>query len=188
MTAVDGAAMQEMRKPMHEAPAATMPALILLLAALTGSAGCKPQASVDANPGPQEPPVLPAARASRPQPDLSGRAQVGVASAYADKLAGKAMADGNTMDPHGDNAASKTLPLGTTAKVTNLETGRSAVVTIEDRGPYVKGRIVDLSPATAKRIGITPKSGVAKVKVAPISIPLPDGGTKPGIPAAPAKP
>jgi rare lipoprotein A len=90
------------------------------------------------------------------------------------------MADGHNMDPHGDNAASKTLPLGTTAKVTNLETGQSAVVTIQDRGPYVKGRIVDLSPSTAHRIGITHDGGVAKVEVAPILVPLPDGGTRSG--------
>ena len=52
------------------------------------------------------------------------------------------------MDPHGDNAASKTLPLGTTAKVTNTETGQSAIATLQDRGPYVTDRIVDLSPTT----------------------------------------
>jgi rare lipoprotein A len=88
------------------------------------------------------------------------------------------MADGGKMDPDGDNAASKTLPLGTRAKVTNIDTGQSAVVTIQDRGPYVKGRIVDLSPFTAQKIGITQDNGVAKVKVTPISVPLPDGSTK----------
>jgi rare lipoprotein A len=90
------------------------------------------------------------------------------------------MADGAPMDPQGDNAASRTLPLGTRAKVTNVETGKTAVVTIEDRGPYVDGRLVDLSPATAARIGITPRKGVAKVVVAPIAVPLPDGKVKPG--------
>ena len=81
------------------------------------------------------------------------------------------MADGSKMDPQGDNAASRTLPLGTTAMVTNIATGQSAVVTIEDRGPYVKGRIVDLSPSTAQKIGITQDNGIARVKVAPISVP-----------------
>ena len=90
------------------------------------------------------------------------------------------MADGVPMDPQGDNAASRTLPLGTTAKVTNVETGKTAIVTIEDRGPYVDGRLVDLSPATAKKIGITPHQGVAKVVVAPIAVPLPDGNVKVG--------
>lgn len=112
--------------------------------------------------------------------DHSGQKQVGKASFYARKFAGRRMADGTPMDPRGDNAASKTLPLGTTAKVTNLETGKSATVTIQDRGPYVPGRIVDLSPSTAEKIGITREEGIAKVEVAPIAVPLPDGRVKPG--------
>ena len=75
----------------------------------------------------------------------------------------------------GNNAASRTLPLGTTALVTNLETGRTAIVTIRDRGPYVDGRIVDLSPATAQKIGLERKQGITQVEVAPISVPLPEG-------------
>jgi len=90
------------------------------------------------------------------------------------------MADGTAMQPQSNNAASKTLPLGTTAKVTNLETGQSAVVTIRDRGPYIRGRILDLSPSTAKQIGIDHKKGVAKVEVAPIAVPLADGRIKLG--------
>jgi rare lipoprotein A len=109
------------------------------------------------------------------EPDFSGKKRLGKASFYAEQFAGKPMADGTPMNPQGDNAASKTLPLGTVAKVTNLETGQSAVVTIQDRGPYVPGRIVDLSPATAKQIGITRRKGVARVEVAPIAVPQPDG-------------
>ena len=112
--------------------------------------------------------------------DHTGRKQVGKASFYARKFAGRKMANGNRMRPHGNNAASKTLPLGTTAKVTNRETGQSAVVTIEDRGPYVAGRIIDLSPATAEEIGLSREQGVAAVEVAPIAVPLPDGRVKPG--------
>ena len=116
-----------------------------------------------------------------PRPlDHSGKKRVGKASFYAGFFAGRKMADGNRIDPHDDNAASKTLPLGTKARVTNLETGQSAVVTIQDRGPYVPGRIVDLSPSTARQIGITPKIGVAPVEVAPIEVPLADGSTKTG--------
>ena len=91
------------------------------------------------------------------------------------------------MDPQDHNAASKTLPIGTEAKVTNVETGQSARVVIEDRGPHVKGRIVDLSPATAEQIGITRKQGIAKVEVAPITVPMPDGSVKPGAAADEAK-
>jgi rare lipoprotein A len=110
---------------------------------------------------------------------------VGKASFYAPKFAGRPMADGTPMDPHDDNAASKTLPLGTRARVTNLETGRSAVVTIQDRGPYVPGRILDVSPSTARELGIDHEDGVAKVEVAPIVVPQADGSLKPGAAAQP---
>ena len=132
-----------------------------------------------------QPDAKAAAKANHPaaaghQLDRSGKKQVGKASFYARKFEGRTMADGKPMDPRDDNAASKTLPLGTTAKVTNLETGQSAVVTIQDRGPYVPGRIVDLSPATAEKIGLDKEEGLAPVEVAPIAVPLPDGGVKPG--------
>lgn len=97
--------------------------------------------------------------------------QVGKASIYARKFAGRKMANGRPMDPRDDNAASRTLPLGTKALVKNLETGKSAVVTIEDRGPYVAGRVVDLSPATAEQIGLTRKEGLAPVEVIPLEVP-----------------
>jgi rare lipoprotein A len=106
--------------------------------------------------------------------DRSGRKQVGKASFYAPMFHGRKMADGTPMNPRDDNAASRTLPLGTTARVTNLETGRSAVVTIQDRGPYVPGRIVDLSPATAEQIGLSKKEGLAEVEVAPLRLPDPN--------------
>ncbi len=115
--------------------------------------------------------------------DLSGDKRVGKASVYAKHLAGHKMADGAPLQVQGDNAASKTLPIGTTAKVTNMKTGASAVVTIEDRGPYVKGRILDVSPGTAEKIGIDSKAGVAKVSVEPIAVPLPNGETKAGVAA-----
>jgi rare lipoprotein A len=112
--------------------------------------------------------------------DRSGGRRFGKASFYANFFAGKKMADGKIMDPQTNNAASRTLPLGTTARVTNLKTGQSAVVTIQDRGPFVDGRIVDLSPATAQKIGITRREGIAKVEVAPIALPMPDGRIKLG--------
>lgn len=107
-------------------------------------------------------------------PDRSGKKRIGKASYYHPMFNGRKMAGGKRFDPNGANAASKTLPLGTVARVTNLENGKSAVVAIQDRGPYVADRIVDLSPKTAQAIGIT-HQGVAKVEVAPISVPLPDG-------------
>lgn len=117
---------------------------------------------------------------TKPAPDLTARKRVGKASFYARQFSGRTMANGAPMDPQGDNAASRTLPLGTKAKVTNVETGKTAVVTIEDRGPYVDGRLVDLSPGTAAKIGLTPKKGITKVVVAPIAVPLPNGKVKTG--------
>jgi rare lipoprotein A len=148
-------------------------------AAPAGAADVDSQASRSSQ-GSQGTPT--AAESHKPNLDVSGRARVGTASFYAKSLGGKKMADGTPMKLEGNNAASKTLPLGTTAMVTNLETGRTAIVTIRDRGPYVKGRIVDLSPSTAHKIGLEPKQGVAKVEVAPLEVPLPDGGLKAGGP------
>jgi rare lipoprotein A (peptidoglycan hydrolase) len=110
--------------------------------------------------------------------DFTARERVGVASFYASQFFWKRMADGARMNPHGNNAASRTLPLGTVAKVTDVATGKSALVKIEDRGPYVKGRIVDLSPSIARDIGITSRIGIAKVVVTPITVPLPSGSVK----------
>lgn len=152
----------------------------LALLLVVGSCVCGP--ALAAIPAPSRQP----ASATQQKPDLSGHPRVGKASFYAKKFAGKKMADGEKMNPQRNNAASKTLPLGTTAKVTNLETGQSAKVTIQDRGPYVHGRIVDLSPSTAQKIGITPENGVAKVKVDPIAVPQPDGSVKAGA-AAPER-
>ncbi|SCK21179.1 rare lipoprotein A [Variovorax sp. HW608] len=134
-----------------------------------------PGAQASPRPTATVPPPAKAASAATPGLDRSGHRQVGKASFYADRFAGRKMADGTRMDPRNDNAASKTLPLGTVARVTNLETGRSALVTIKDRGPYVKGRIVDLSPATARELGISRAEGVAQVEVMPLSIPSAEG-------------
>jgi rare lipoprotein A len=155
----------------------------LLLASL-GMYGCTSQDAVTVVPAaaPSIAPVKPA-RPARPAIDRSGDLRVGVASFYATSFAGREMADGARMDPSGDNAASRTLPLGTKAKVTNMATGKSAIIIIEDRGPYAKGRIIDLSPSTARRIGITPRLGIARVAVAPIAVPLADGSLKPGVAA-----
>lgn len=108
--------------------------------------------------------------ASKPRIDRSGRTRVGEASFYADRFAGRKMANGERMRPESNNAASRTLPLGTRARVTNLENGRSALVEIKDRGPYVDGRIVDLSPRTAEQLDMV-DDGVVRVEVAPIALP-----------------
>jgi rare lipoprotein A len=98
------------------------------------------------------------------------RAQHGEASYYGKEFFGRKMADGTRMDPQSNIAASKSLPLGTIAEVTNLENGKSEIVEIRDRGPYVEGRIVDVTPKTAQDLGFK-EDGVAPVVVKPIDIP-----------------
>ena len=102
--------------------------------------------------------------------DRSGKVQTGVASYYGPGFAGKKTASGRPMNPDHMTAASRTLPLGTTAKVTNQDNGRSAHVTVTDRGPYAKGRVLDVSPKAADQLGMK-DDGVAPVKVKPVQLP-----------------
>jgi len=159
------------------AGAASLACLVASFAALADTAPMESRNGAGASPplnGTASAPAVAAAPKPPKHLDRSGKTRVGKASYYAHRFAGRKMADGSRMDPQGNNAASKTLPLGTVAKVTNLETGQSAVVKIQDRGPYVAGRIVDLSPQTAREVGIGPKEGVAPVKVEPLLLPPPD--------------
>ena len=128
------------------------------------------------------PPMKPGGRI-----DHSGRKQEGKASYYAKYFTNRRMADGQKFNPNTDVAASKTLPLGTTARVTNLQNGKSTIVRVEDRGPFVDGRVVDLAPKVADLLDIK-KQGVAQVVVAPVAVPLPDGKIKLGAGAAEASP
>jgi rare lipoprotein A len=80
--------------------------------------------------------------------------QTGIASWYGPGFHGKATASGAIYDQHDLTAAHQTLPLGTRVMVTHLETGSSTEVTINDRGPFVKGRIIDLSFAAGKALGM----------------------------------
>jgi rare lipoprotein A len=119
--------------------------------------------------------------------DHSGRKEKGRASFYSHRFANRKMADGHRMNPNSDVAASKNLPLGSVAKVTNLENGKTATVKIEDRGPYVGGRVVDLSPKVADQLELKEK-GVAPVEVKPITLPQPNGEVKLGAGAADSSP
>lgn len=100
-------------------------------------------------------------------PDLHGRPAVvetGLASWYGPPYAGRQAADGTVYNQSAMTAAHRTLPMGSIVRVTNLETNQSAVVKITDRGPFVRGRIIDLSLAAAKATGLY-RMGVAKVRV-----------------------
>lgn len=90
--------------------------------------------------------------------------QTGMASFYAKNFHGKKTASGEIYYKHKFTAAHRNLPFNTLVKVTNLENNRSVIVRINDRGPFVKKRIIDLSEAAAKKIGMIHK-GVAKVRI-----------------------
>ena len=91
---------------------------------------------------------------------VSTKPQQGVASYYRPTALGARTASGKAPKAGALTAASKTLPLGSKAKVTNTETGRSVKVTVTDRGPFVKGRILDVSPRAADKLGMK-EDGVA---------------------------
>ncbi len=106
------------------------------------------------------PPVTSRPAAAAP----SGASHIVRASWYGPGFDGRRTSSGEVFNEHSLTAASKTLPLGSRVRVTNLSTGRSVVVKVNDRGPFVRGRSLDLSEAAARRIGVV-HAGVAKVKV-----------------------
>lgn len=88
----------------------------------------------------------------------------GMASYYADEFNGRATANGETYDMHGLTAAHRTLPFNTRVRVTNRDNGRSVVVRINDRGPFKGDRVIDLSYAAAREIGLI-GPGTAEVTI-----------------------
>lgn len=93
--------------------------------------------------------------------------QTGIASWYGDPFHGRRTANGAIYDMNALTAAHKTLPMPTTVRVTNLENGRSLVLTVNDRGPFVNGRIIDVSRRAANLLGFE-RQGTAKVRVTAI--------------------
>jgi rare lipoprotein A len=91
---------------------------------------------------------------------------IGKASFYAHHFTGKKTASGERLNPNQLTAASKTLPLGTHVKVTNLKNGKTVHVTINDRGPYVRGRDIDLTPRAAEALAMR-HDGLARVEIRP---------------------
>ncbi|MEX0502512.1 septal ring lytic transglycosylase RlpA family protein [Alphaproteobacteria bacterium LSUCC0719] len=90
--------------------------------------------------------------------------ETGIGSWYGDEFAGKLTANGEIFDPQKITAAHKTLPMPSVVRVTNLDNGRSLVVRVNDRGPFVPGRIIDLSRESARLLGFKDQ-GLAKVRV-----------------------
>lgn len=121
-------------------------------------------------------PAAPAASAGNPpfyevygeryfvMPNSEGYRQTGVASWYGEAFHGKRTSSGTIYNMHELTAAHKTLPLPSLVRVTNLSNGKSVVVTVDDRGPFVKGRLIDLSYAAAKELDIV-RTGTAEVEI-----------------------
>ena len=151
----------------HRVLAAASAAVALACLAAAGAAGPRPAAAEEQRNAREE--------KARPGEDTSGRVQRGGASYYHPRFEGRPMANGERFDAQSNSAASRTLPLGTTARVTNTETGRSATVEVEDRGPYAGNRILDVSPRVAEELGMK-RDGTARVEVAPVEVPQRDGG------------
>ncbi len=142
--------------------------LIILLCCLLVVTAC----------GPKRPPkggVRPASRPSQkpyvvdgkryePLASHEGFVQTGVASWYGRDFHGKKTSNGEVYDMHAMTAAHKTLPLGVFVKVRNRDNGREVVVRVNDRGPFVKGRIIDLSYSAAKKLGVD-VAGTAPVRI-----------------------
>ena len=131
--------------------------------------GCR---SVTAPPPPETPPATrgyPAPyRVGRqwyqPIPDAEGFRERGTASWYGRQFHGRRTSNGETYDMYGISAAHKTLPFGTVVRVRNLQNGRVLDVRINDRGPFVKGRIIDLSYGAATQLGVV-GPGTAPVEI-----------------------
>ncbi|WP_242394005.1 septal ring lytic transglycosylase RlpA family protein [Anaeromyxobacter oryzisoli] len=106
-----------------------------------------------------------------PPADQAGRAdwtegEEGLASYYGRALHGRRTASGSRYDPHAFTCAHRSAPFGTRLRVTELESGRSVDVTVTDRGPFVRGRVVDVSLAAARQLGMIPR-GLVRVRVEP---------------------
>ena len=91
--------------------------------------------------------------------------QTGLASRYADRFHGRRTASGDRFRQDRLTAASRALPLGAVVKVTNADTQRSVLVRVNDRGPHIAGRVIDLSRSAAEAIGLTSDDGVASVLI-----------------------
>ena len=143
----------------------------ILLLTIWSCAGKQP-----ASPPPEAPPVYPKpykalGRWYQPLPDSKGFREFGRASWYGRDFHGRRTSNGEIYDMYAMTAAHKTLPLGTRVSVRHLENGRRIDVRINDRGPFVRGRVIDLSYAAAKKLGIV-GPGTAAVEVVALATPI----------------
>lgn len=138
-----------------------------------GAAEPPPGVPAGAPPAPELRLAIMAGAPELAQPPETGEVwQIGTASFYGLHEQGQETADGERFDYHAMTAASRTLPFGTRVRVTDLATGRSVVVRINDRGPFWTARILDLSAGAARKIGLY-RQGLGRVQVEIVSLPDP---------------
>jgi rare lipoprotein A len=138
------------------------------LALLAAACAHGPARAPDLDDAPAPAPASPARDRAAPVPAPAPRAgtEVGLASYYSRAHQGRRTASGARFDMHQLTCAHRTAPFGTRLRVTDLESGRSVVVTVTDRGPFKRGRVVDVSHAAARKLGMLQR-GVARVRVEP---------------------
>ena len=132
---------------------------VLLLLWLVSLGGCTAPKPEGAPPLPQA--AIPTPQREAPQPSFS---EEGLASWYGSAHHGKLTADGERFDQGALTGAHRSLPFDTKVRVTHLASGKTVTVRINDRGPFSKGRIIDLSAAAAAALGMT-KNGIDRVRV-----------------------
>ena len=145
-----------------------MRSLLIVLSAvlaLTGCGGKKPPVAPDGGKTKaSQRPYTVMGKRYEPLKSHIGFTQEGIASWYGKDFHGKKTSNGETYDMHAMTAAHKTLPLGVFVKVRNKENGEETIVRVNDRGPFVKNRIIDLSYSAAKKLGVDVK-GTAPVRI-----------------------
>ncbi|HEY2009028.1 MAG TPA: septal ring lytic transglycosylase RlpA family protein [Rhizomicrobium sp.] len=132
---------------------------LILLSATISLASCTTQ-----TPPPSAPPMTPPAEAPQASEGQPFFTQAGIASFYGAAHDGNLTASGETFDQHDFTAAHRTLAFGTVVRVINTENGRSVKVSINDRGPHIRDRIIDLSYAAARALGVG-KNGLLHVRL-----------------------
>ena len=153
-------------------PAATIQALVLFWCFIFLFWGCAPKAP-PSRPSGYPKPYKVGKTWYQPIPHAKDFRQKGVASWYGKKFHGRKTSNGETYDMFAMTAAHKTLPFDTHVRVNNLSNAKTTVVRVNDRGPFVRGRIIDLSYSAAKNIGLV-GPGTAKVEIVALGAAAPD--------------
>ena len=146
-----------------------LPYAVLMILLFTIASGCTRTSAPKTKPGEPRPYKV-MGKWYKPIPESKGYREKGIASWYGSDFHGKKTANGEIYDMHAMTAAHKTLPLGTVVRVKNLDNGSKAELRINDRGPFVRGRIIDLSYAGAKKLGVV-GPGTARVEVTALGTP-----------------